>query len=155
MEPAHTGRGLAFSIFNKRPTMSPTDRLRQHPEDRLGSPVQSADLSAAAALLRAEAHAPIAGHRQIALFRHGPVTLLLFLFDANGILKEHRAEGVVTIHVLSGHLEVTAEGEARRLVAGQLISLAPGILHTVRSLAPSEMLLTIHQTDPGPAGGSV
>ena len=134
--------------------MSLTDRLRPHPEDRLGSPVQSADLSAAAARLRAEAHAPVAGHRQIALFRHGPVTLLLFIFEANGILKEHRTEGVVTIHVLSGNLVVTANEEARNLVAGQLVSLAPGIPHTVRSLVASEMLLTIHQTTFESAGGT-
>jgi quercetin dioxygenase-like cupin family protein len=133
--------------------MSLTDRLREHPEDRLASPVQFADLAAAAAQLRTEAHASVAGHRQIALLRHGPVTLLLFLFDANGILKEHRTEGVVTIQAVSGHLVVTTEGAAHNLVAGQLISLAPGIAHTVRSLAPSEMLLTIHQTHSDPAGG--
>lgn len=124
--------------------MSPTDRLRVHPEDRLASPVQAMDLAATAQKLRSEAHAAVEGHRQIAVFRHGPVTVLLFVFDQEGFLKEHRTEGVVNIQVLSGRLQVVADEEVRELGAGGLLALAPGIPHTVRALAPSEMLLTVH-----------
>jgi quercetin dioxygenase-like cupin family protein len=88
------------------------------------------------------------GHRQIAVFRHGPVTLVEVVFEAGGLMKEHKAEGVVTIHVLSGNLVVVAEDEAHELSAGQLVALAPGIPHTVRALAPSEMLLTVHKFVP-------
>ena len=130
--------------------MRPTARLGQHPEDRLASPLQLVNLADAAARLRAEPHASVSGHRQIAVFRHGPVTLLLFRFEPDGLLPEHRAEGVVTIHVLTGRLVVIADDEPHQLEPGQLLGLAPGVVHSVRATAASEMLLTIHQT---PAAG--
>ncbi len=125
--------------------MSPTDRLRQHPRERLAAPVQVVDLAAAAADLRAEPHAPVAGHRQIAIVREGPVTVILFAFEADGYLREHSAEGEVTIHVLAGRLEVVVGDERHDLGAGNLLALAPGLSHSVRALAPGEMLLTVHR----------
>jgi quercetin dioxygenase-like cupin family protein len=121
------------------------ERLRPHPEDRLAAPVQVVDLAAAAAELRAEPHKPVSGHRQIAVIRHGPVTIILLVFEAGGLLKEHRAEGVVTIHVLSGGLQVVLDEEARDVASGELLALAPGVLHSVRAKVPSEILLTVHR----------
>ena len=121
------------------------ERLRPHPEDRLASPVQVVDLAAAAAELRAEPHAPVAGHRQIAVVRHGPVTIIQFVFDEGGLLKQHRADGVVTIHVLGGRLKVIVDDEAREVGRDEIMALAPGVLHSVLALAPSDMLLTVHR----------
>jgi len=121
------------------------ERLRPHPEDRLAAPVQVVDLASAAAELRAEAHPPVAGHRQIAVVRHGPVTIIQFVFDAGGILKQHRADGVVTIHVLQGQLKVIVDDEAREMGADEIMALAPGVMHSVEALAPSDMLLTVHR----------
>jgi quercetin dioxygenase-like cupin family protein len=120
------------------------ERLRPHPEDRLAAPVQVVDLAAAALELRAEPHASVAGHRQIAVIRHGPATVILLVFETDGLLKEHSAEGVVTIHVLRGGLQVVADEEARVVASGELMALAPGVPYSVRALAPSEMLLTVH-----------
>jgi len=129
------------------------ERLRPHPEDRLASPVQVVDLAAAAAELRAEPHAPVAGHRQIAVVRHGPVTIIQFVFDEGGLMKEHSAEGVVTIQVLSGMLQVVVEDEARDVGPDELMALAPGVMHSVLALAPSDMLLTVHRLPDDPASG--
>lgn len=126
--------------------MTLEDRLRTHPKDRLAPPVQHVDLAAAAAALRAEPHAPVAGHRQLTLVRRGPVSIILFIFEKGGFLKEHRADGEVTIHLLSGSIEVSAGGEAVLLGGGELISLAPGEPHALAAQRPSEMLLTICQT---------
>jgi quercetin dioxygenase-like cupin family protein len=128
--------------------MSPPDRLRPPPEDRLATPVQLIDLPESAARLRQEPHHAVGGHRQIAVFRHGPVTLLSFAFDPDGILKEHKADGVVTILALSGHLRVVAEDEPFDLTAGRLLALAPNVVHSVMAVTASEMLLTVHRGVP-------
>jgi len=128
--------------------MSLDDRLRPPARERLADLVQQFDLSATAADLRAEPHAPVSGHRQMALVRHGPLSLILFAFEAGGAIKEHRTEGEVVIHVLRGRLTVTVDGEALELAAGELLSLAPGQPHAVEAREASDMLLTICR-DPG------
>jgi quercetin dioxygenase-like cupin family protein len=129
------------------------ERLRPHPEDRLASPVQVVDLAAAAAELRAEPHPAVAGHRQIAVVRHGPVTIIQFVFNEGGLLKEHAAEGVVTIQVLSGRLRVVVEEEAREVGPDELMALAPGVPHSVLALEPTDMLLTVHRVSADDAAG--
>lgn len=123
--------------------MPTEDRLRPHPKDRLASPVQRISFVDAAATLRAEPHAAVSGHRQVALVRHGPVTVILFVFERDGALKEHQTEGEVTIQVLAGRLAVSVGEERLDLGPGELVSLAPGQRHAVRALEPSEMLLTV------------
>ena len=125
--------------------MEPPDRLRPHPRDRWPDPTQVIDLASAVAGLRSEPHQAIAGHHQIALGRHGPVTLLLFVFEQGGLLNEHQAEGVVTIQVLRGALEVAAGEAMYPLRAGQLLLLPPRIPHSLRALEPSETLVTVHK----------
>jgi quercetin dioxygenase-like cupin family protein len=127
--------------------MSADDRLRIHPKERLSGDVQHVDLSAAASRLRAEPHAATHGHRQVALVRHGPVSVLLFVFDPGGELKEHRTDGEVTIQVLTGELKVTFDEGSAVIGRGELLSLRPGQAHAVRAVEASEMLLTITQRE--------
>ncbi len=124
--------------------MTADDRLREHPGDLLAAETQVVDLVEAAARLRVEPHHAVGGHRQVAIVRHGPVRMFLFAFEAHGLLQEHQAEGVVTIQVLRGRLVVTFGEAAHEVGPGQLVTLAPGIRHSVRAIDESEMLLTVH-----------
>lgn len=123
--------------------MANQDRLRAHPKDRLAASVQRVDVVDAAAKLRAEDHPSVSGHRQIALVRHGRVSLILFVFARDGFLKEHEASGEVIIQVLTGQVSVTVGMDTYTLGAGTLLSLAPGLRHSVRALEESDMLLTL------------
>lgn len=123
--------------------MSTDDRLRTHPKERLAAAVQRVDLARTAAQLRAEPHAAVAGHRQLALVRHGPLAVILFAFEKDGAIKEHRADGEVIIHALKGRLVVDVGDEAITLTAGTFVALAPGQRHAVRALEESDMLLSI------------
>jgi len=132
--------------------MTSAERLRQHPEERLASPVQVFDVATVVESLRNEAHDARNGHRQVTIGRHGPVTQIIMTFEDGGLFKEHTAEGVVTIQVLGGKLEVVLEAETLELVSGQLVTLAPGVPHSVRALAESEMLLSIAVMKDEPLG---
>lgn len=123
--------------------MTTDDRLRTHPTERLEAAVQRVDLTDAATKLRAEAHASVSGHRQLAVVRHGPFSMILFAFDKEGFLKEHEAPGEVIIHVLRGRLSVAIAADDVVLAAGQLIALAPGQRHAVRAIEECDMLLCI------------
>ena len=134
---------LLPASLSERNAMTSNERLRPHSHERLAEPIQRFDVAAAAAQLRAEAHASVSGHRQVALIRRGPLSVILFAFEPNGFLKEHSADGEVTIHVLGGRLEVTVGGEVMPLGRGELVALAPRQRHAVRATEASEMLLTI------------
>ena len=120
-------------------------RLRQHPEERFRAAQHEIDLEQAAAELAAEPVAPPHRHRQKTLYRHGSLTLALFLFDEGAGLAEHKADGVVTIQVLQGRLKVSSEGKEHRLSPGQLLVLAPGVRHDVFAEQPTRMLLTVNR----------
>lgn len=120
---------------------SPT-RLRPHPEKRFAPDEHVFDLKVAAAELKAEPSGQH-GHKQIALFKHGPATLALFMFDAGARLDDHVIDGPVIIQTLTGHLSIQTEQRTYALPAGTLLRLAPGVKHDVQASEASQMLLTI------------
>lgn len=120
-----------------------SDRLRQHPELRFHPPQHQIDLGEAAAKLLAESLPEHRTHRQETLYRHGPLTVALFVFDGGAYMQPHSAKGVVTVQVLQGRLKMTAEGRVHELSTGQLLLLAPGVEHDVLAEEPSRMLLTV------------
>jgi quercetin dioxygenase-like cupin family protein len=82
------------------------------------------------------------------IFRHDATTMVLFAFEAGGKLADHKANGLVTIHVLDGALTIETQGEAgpqtHELRAQQILVLSPGVLHNVTAQEASRMLLTIY-----------
>lgn len=126
-------------------TMEPTlERLRVAPATRFGGPQHVLDLLDLSAHLLTERHAGSNGHRQMTIFHHEATTTVLFAFEAGGTLADHKAEGLVTIHVLDGSLTVVAESETHHLAAGQILMLKPGVSHSLAAQQASQMLLTVH-----------
>lgn len=120
------------------------ERLREHPSARFAAPQHRFDLETVAGVLAHEAQAGQLGHRQETLYKHGGTTVALFLFGHLSHLRPHRANGTLVIHVLKGHLRVTAEGQAHDLRAGHLLVLASGVEHGIVAPEESTMLLTVH-----------
>ncbi|MEO5824416.1 MAG: cupin domain-containing protein [Gemmatimonadales bacterium] len=124
--------------------MPESTRLRTHPQQRFDASAHLLDLGAIAESLRAEHHDAVSGHRQIAIYKHGQATIVLYAFEAGGEMAAHDTEGVVTIHVLNGELSVTVGTTTHDVGSGQVLALAPGVRHSVRASEPGEMLLTVH-----------
>lgn len=119
------------------------ERLRTHPEERFAAPEIKADLQIEIVRLRSEPHAGEAGHRQETLYHRDGLTIALFAFDRFTRLPEHRANGIVHIHVLRGSFKITTEKGVHELGAGQMLILAPGIQHAVAAEDEGEILLTV------------
>ena len=118
-------------------------RLRQRPDDRFAAPLHHIDLAHATAELSSEAPASPGKHRQETLYKHGHVTIALFKFERGAQMLPHVAAGVVTVQVLKGRLKMTAEGKSHEVSTGQLLVMAPGVLHDVLAEEPTQMLLTV------------
>lgn len=122
---------------------SPDERLRPHPSTRHTGPAVVLNLPDLAGALRSESHPAKGGHRQTGLIHRGPLRLLLFTFEADGRLPEHRAPGHVVIHCLRGELAVDAGGTSHPLGAGGVLVVDPDVPHSVHATSDSEMLLTV------------
>ncbi len=140
--------------MNDLNTKNHAPRLREAPAKRFSGPQHAFDLLQMSAHLLNEEHASVSGHRQMTIFRHDATSIVLFAFEGGGKMADHRANGLVTIHVIDGALVVealnrTVEGEDSgwqkyELNADHILVLSPGVLHNVTANQTSRMLLTVH-----------
>ena len=81
------------------------------------------------------------------LLKEGNFRIVLTLMKAGAVLKEQKAEGNVSIHVLRGRIRFrldhdTVEGEQR-----QMMTLKPGASHSVEALDEAAFLISISASD--------
>ncbi|HET8571868.1 MAG TPA: cupin domain-containing protein [Candidatus Limnocylindria bacterium] len=119
------------------------DRLRTRPSERFAGSEHLFDLNAEAEKLLREPGGARNGHRQITLFRRGGITLVLFVFEEDGYLVDHQADGYVTVQVITGEIRMTTDRGDHAMPQGSLLLLEPGIRHDVRAVSASRMLLTV------------
>ncbi len=126
--------------------MTSTDpgRLRPPPRERFTGDTLAFDLDQVFDELASESFHEIDGHHQIALFKDGNSTVIAFLFDTDGYLPDHQADGFVTIQVIEGRLNISTPDEEYDLGTGGLLLFRPGVPHDVLATEPSKMLLTVH-----------
>lgn len=95
-----------------------------------------------------------ARHRAEILVKTDTLRVVLVTMLSGGFMHDHTAPGPITIQVLQGVMNVSVEGEPRSISAGELISLAPGIVHSVEGVEDGAFLLTIAHLSrvPDPGG---
>jgi quercetin dioxygenase-like cupin family protein len=69
--------------------------------------------------------------------------IVLTLMKAGAVLKEHRAEGNVALHVLQGSIQIEADGNTGQVEQGQMMILSPGAPHSVQALDETAFLMLI------------
>ena len=69
--------------------------------------------------------------------------VLLIAMDVGATMKEHHADGTITIHVLQGRLRWGVKEKSQDLKSGQILTLAPGIQHDIEARDDSAFLVTI------------
>jgi quercetin dioxygenase-like cupin family protein len=77
------------------------------------------------------------------LVKDGPLRLTLIAIAANGGMPSHRAEGPVSIHLLEGDVALDVDGSEYALAPGEVLVLAAGVQHVVRSSGGCVLLLTV------------
>lgn len=122
---------------------TPKHRLRPRPAERFAGPEHRIELASALGALRSEAHDGKDRHRQITVFRKGPLRLVLFAFEAGGRLAAHHAPGFVVIHALRGTVRVRTPNETHELTAGRILVLDPEVVHDVEAHEEADILLTV------------
>jgi len=83
------------------------------------------------------------GRSSKTLAKYPDFRIVLVLMKANTQMKEHRAEGRISIHHLLGKICVHLPDQKVSLTGGQLLVLDCGMVHDVEALEESAFLLTV------------
>ena len=87
------------------------------------------------------------GQNARTLIKYDNLRVVLTALQANARLPEHKTEGRISVHVLSGHIQLRADGRTFSLRPGGLLALDRGVLHDIEALEESAFLLTIAWPD--------
>jgi quercetin dioxygenase-like cupin family protein len=132
-----------MSDENERPTSASQPVQRTPPRERFEGGEHLFDLAVEGQRLRGEPGGARDGHRQITLFRGGGVSIVLFDFEAGGQLKDHAADGYVTVLLLNGDIRIATAEEQHQMSSGSLLVLRPRIRHDLEAKTASSVLLTV------------
>ena len=90
-----------------------------------------------------------AGHYARTLFKKSDLRVVLISMEAASRLKEHHADGAISVQVLKGSIRFTTQGESHDLRSGNMLMLGASIKHEVEALEESAFLLTVAWPDAG------
>lgn len=86
---------------------------------------------------------PGRGRQTENLAREGGVSVMMMAMEARNSLKEHSADGVVIVQLLSGRVSLSANNETFELGPGHTLVFQSGVRHDVNAKDQSVILLTI------------
>jgi quercetin dioxygenase-like cupin family protein len=114
----------------------------------MASPFLEFDLASEIDQLRREPTWGATRRNAKTLMKYDDFRVVLTALQAHTRISEHKTDGRISIHMLSGHLRLTAAGRTFDLRPGSLIGLDEGSTHDMEALEDSAFLLTIAW--PGP-----
>jgi quercetin dioxygenase-like cupin family protein len=108
----------------------------------MADPFMEFDLAAEIHRLKAETTWNT-GQNARTLIKYDDLRVVLMALAANARVPEHKADGQISVQVLSGHIELRASGRTFNLRAGGLLALDRAVPYEVKALEDSAFLLTI------------
>ena len=123
------------------PTEQESDHRRPHTSP-MASPFLEFDLTVEVDRLHRETTWNT-GQNARTLMKYDDFRVVLTVLKANAHIPEHQTTGRISVHVLSGHIRLTASGRTFDLRSGSLLALDQGVPHDIEALEASAFLLTI------------
>jgi quercetin dioxygenase-like cupin family protein len=84
-----------------------------------------------------------AGHYAKTLFKKEDFRTVLIAMEPHSRMKEHHADGTLSVQVLEGEIRFISQGKKHDLREGSLMTLGASIPHEIEALKDSAFLLTI------------
>jgi len=84
-----------------------------------------------------------AGHHAKTLFKKHDFRVVLITMEHGAHIKEHHADGTISVQVLKGKIRMNVGGKPHELATGNLFTLGASIRHDVEALDDAAFLLTI------------
>jgi len=78
-----------------------------------------------------------------ALYNSDRLEVFRMVLLAGKIMPEHKVTGEITVQCIEGCIEFTAAGTSQMMCAGDLICLAGGVVHALKAVKDSSIIVTI------------
>ncbi len=140
-------------LIEKLNTHIPQDRIKykaneatpQRPEGNrvLNAQLVEMDLNKFIDQLKSETTWKESDRNSVTIFKSETMRIVLLGLHENAELKPHKANGVISVQVIAGKVNFTAEEESVLLEQGQMIALQDNVTHSVIALSQSFLLLTL------------
>jgi quercetin dioxygenase-like cupin family protein len=114
--------------------------LRTH---QLSGDVLAYDLDQESAAIVEAAKEADAGRAAKTLVKEGPLRLTIMGFSAGASLREHKAEGPLSIEVRSGLIRLSALGASYAMTTGDILVLDKAVPHSLVAESDAALLLSI------------
>lgn len=101
------------------------------------------DLNQEIARLQAEASSEESGRKSKMLVKHAEFRIVLIAMRSGSRWEDHKTDSRISLHVLHGDIRFRTANETFDLRRGQLLTLAPSIVHSVDAVEESAFLLTL------------
>jgi quercetin dioxygenase-like cupin family protein len=84
----------------------------------------------------------------ITLTKSAGLRLVVTILRQGALLREHRAPGAATLHVISGGMALQAGDRSLELGPGDVVVMEPGLRHAGEARADTAFLLTLVEAGP-------
>jgi len=115
---------------------------REHEVGVLAGPLLTFDLQQEIQQLRSEGRWQ-SGHTAKTLAKYADFRVVLIVMTSGGRLVNHRTEGRISVHALTGSINFRTTEQSVNLIAGQMLTLERDLPHDVEAAVDSAFLLTI------------
>jgi quercetin dioxygenase-like cupin family protein len=120
-----------------------TEQANPRRERPAGGPLFHARLTEERERLRHEPAWRSSDRNAITLFKTPALGLVLLALKKGARLPEHRAEGSLTVQLVSGRVRVEAASRRLELEPGDVLVLEPRLGHALEAVQESAVLLTL------------
>lgn len=85
----------------------------------------------------------LAQDRTVALIKTESLRVVFRAMREGSTVPTHKANGAITVQVLDGHIEFTADTQTTALRKGELLALRRGVPHSLKAMKRSAILITV------------
>ena len=86
---------------------------------------------------------PLTESRTVAIFKSCVMEVMRLVLPEGKTMAPHSVKGDITVQCVAGEINFFANGEVRRMTAGQLLWLEGGVEHSLTAVVDAQVLLTI------------
>lgn len=126
-------------------TYKSNDATLQRPEGNrvLNAPLVEINLHTLIDQIKKETTWTDSDRNSITVFKSESMRIVLMGLHENAALKSHKANGVISVHVLEGKIDFITEHRSSLIGKGQIIALQENVIHSIIALTESFFLLTL------------